>query len=125
MNTRTQLIAAIVLGQAVGLLGYVDLLFFPLVLAGPLVVGGVAAARGLGLLPVVVLWVSAGLNMTVLDWVLLNEDVVFHLVLTVVMSPRRADATGSRPVGRHRPPSGATGPPRWTGLLARCHDALP
>ena len=86
MNTRTQLIAAIVLGQAVGLLGSVDLLFFPLVLAGPLVVGGIAAARGLGLLPVVVLWVSAGLNMTVLDWVLLNEDVVFHLVLTVVMS---------------------------------------
>ncbi len=86
MNIRNQVVVAIVLGQAVGLLGYVDPLFFPLVLAGPLVVGGIAAARGFPLLPVVVLWVSAGLNMTVMDWVLLHEDVVFHLALTVVMS---------------------------------------
>ena len=86
MNIRHQVVIAVVLGQAVGLLGYVEPLFIPLVLAGPLVVGGIAAARGLALLPVVVLWVSAGLNMTVMDWVLLREDVVFHLALTVVMS---------------------------------------
>ena len=86
MSTRTQLVVAIALGQAVGLLGYIDPLFIPLVLAGPLVTGGLAAARGISMGLVVAVWVSAGLNMTAMDWLLLREDVVFHLVLTVVMS---------------------------------------
>lgn len=86
MPTRTQTIIAVALGQLVGLLGYVEPLFFPLVLAGPLVVGALAAARRIPLLPVVVLWVSAGLNMTVMDWTLYREDVVFHLGLSVVMA---------------------------------------
>jgi len=86
MSTRTQLVVAIAVGQVVGLLGYIDPLFIPLVLAGPLVTGAVAAARGISMSLVVAVWVSAGLNMTVMDWVLLREDVVFHLVLTVVMS---------------------------------------
>lgn len=86
MNTRNQIFAAAVLGQLVGLLGYVEPLFIPLVLAGPLVVGAVAAARRLPLVAVVVLWLSAGLNMTVMDWALYREDVAFHLVLGVVMA---------------------------------------
>ena len=43
MSTRTQLVVAIAVGQVVGLLGYIDPLFIPLVLAGPLVTGAVAA----------------------------------------------------------------------------------
>jgi hypothetical protein len=86
MSTRTQLVVAIAVGQVVGLLGYIDPLFIPLVLAGPLVTGAVAAARGISMRLVVAVWVSAGLNMTAMDWLLLREDVVFHLVLTVVMS---------------------------------------
>ena len=39
MSTRTQLVVAIAVGQVVGLLGYIDPLFIPLVLAGPLVDG--------------------------------------------------------------------------------------
>jgi len=86
MRTRNQIIIAAVLGQLVGPLGYVDPLFIPLVLVGPLVVGAVAASRGIGLAPVAVLWVSAGLNMAWMDWVIAREDVVFHLVLSVVMA---------------------------------------
>ena len=86
MNTRTQVVIAVVVGQLVGLLGYVDVLFIPLVLAGPPIVGGVAASRGLRLPPVVALWVGAGLNMTLVDWLFLREDVRFHLALTVVMT---------------------------------------
>ena len=86
MQVKAQIVAAVVIGQVVGMLGYVEAIFFPLVLAGPLVVGAVAAARGVRLLPVLALWVSAGLNMLVLDWVLAQEDVLFHAGLTVVMA---------------------------------------
>lgn len=86
MITRTHLVVAIAVGQVVGLLGYIDPLFIPLVLAGPLVTGAVAAARGISMSLVIAVWVSAGLNMTVMDWALFREDVGFHLVLTVVMS---------------------------------------
>ena len=86
MNTRNQIIFAAVLGQLIGPLGYFEPLFIPLILAGPPVVGAVAAARGVRLAPVVVLWVSAGVNMAWMDWVIAREDVVFHLVLAVVMA---------------------------------------
>ena len=85
-STRGLIIAAVLLGQLVGLLGYVDPLFVVLVLAGPLVTGALAAASRVPLLPSVLLWVSAGMNMTVLDWVISREDVAFHLGLTVVMA---------------------------------------
>jgi len=102
-STRTQVIVAVVAGQLVGLLGYVDPLFIPLVLAGPLVVGGLAAGRGLRLSPVVALWVSAGLNMTLMDWLILREDVLFHLTLTVVMALLAAAGYGVvRAVSRRR-----------------------
>lgn len=86
MTTRNQIIAAAVLGQLVGLLGYIDPIFIVLVFAGPLVVGAVAAARGLGPWPAAVLWASAGLNMLWMDWVIAQEDRVFHLVLSVLMA---------------------------------------
>jgi hypothetical protein len=86
MNTRTQIIVAAVAGQLLAQLGWVDAVYIPFVVAGPIVVGAVAATKDVPLVPVLVLWVSAGLNMTVLDWLINGEDVVFHLALTVVMS---------------------------------------
>ena len=86
MNTRHQIILSAVLGQLVGLLGWIDALFIPLALAGPLIVGAVAAARRMPVVVVAVLWVSAGLNMAVMDWLINREDVAFHLVLSVFMA---------------------------------------
>jgi hypothetical protein len=94
-STRSLAIIAVLLGQVVGLLGYVEPLFFPLVLAGPLITGALAAAYRVPLLPSVLLWVSAGVNMTILDWVFLREDVAFHLGLTVLMSLLAAAGYGA------------------------------
>ena len=86
MSTRTQLVVAIAVGQVVGLLGYIDPLFFPLVLAGPLIVGRCCGrprhldeSRRRGLGQCRPQHDRHGLGA-------LREDVVFHLVLTVVMS---------------------------------------
>ena len=83
---RNKIVIAAVAGQLVGLLGWIDPTFVPFVLVGPLVVGAVAAARQLPLVPVMVLWASAGLNMLWTDWLVNREDVVFHAVLAVVMA---------------------------------------
>jgi hypothetical protein len=80
----SRLWVAFVLGQLVGLLGWVDVLFIPLVLLGPLVVGGFAAAKGLPVTWPAVFWLSAGFNMLWTDWVVNREDVVFHLGVAVV-----------------------------------------
>lgn len=81
----TNLVAAAVAGQLVGQLGWIDALFIPLVLIGPLVSGAVAAARGVAYTWVAVLWCSAGIAMAWTDSVVNHEDVVFHLALAVIM----------------------------------------
>ena len=81
-----QLAFAVVTGFAIGQLGWVDPIFIPLVLAGPLAVGAFAATRGVPLRLVVVLWVAAGLTMLVSDWIVHHEDVVFHAAVTVLMA---------------------------------------
>jgi hypothetical protein len=81
-----QLAVAALAGLAIGQLGWVDPIFVPLVLAGPLSVGALAAARGLALRPVLVLWVVAGLTMLASDWLVNQEDVAFHAVVTAVMA---------------------------------------
>ena len=83
-HTRA-LIIALAVGQLVGLLGWIDPLFVPLVLLGPIVTGAVAAARRVGYRWMALLWCSAGINMAWTDWVVNREDVGFHLVLAVVM----------------------------------------
>lgn len=77
--------AAAVLGQAVGLLGFIDPFFIPLVLLCPVVTGAIAAANGVRYVWIASLWVSAGLCMAWTDWLLNREDVAFHLGLAVVM----------------------------------------
>jgi hypothetical protein len=84
-RSTSHLIAAAAVGQLVGLLGWIDMLFIPLVLLGPVVTGAVAAARRTPYSWAAVMWCSAGLNMVWTDWVINNEDVVFHLALSVIM----------------------------------------
>ncbi len=84
-RVTSNLVAAALLGQLVAQLGWIDPLFIPLVLLGPLVSGAVAAVRGVRYAWVAVLWCSAGLGMTWSDWVVNREDVGFHLALSLVM----------------------------------------
>ena len=83
--TQRQWVTAVLLGLIVTALFWIDPLFIPLALLGPLVVGAIAGARGERWLWVVVVWVVAGVGAVVSDVVVNQEDVVFHLVLTVVM----------------------------------------
>lgn len=79
------LIAAAVIGQFVGLLGWIGPLLFPLILLGPVVTGAVAAARRMSYAWIATLWASAGVNMLVTDGIINNEDYAFHAGATVVM----------------------------------------
>ena len=81
----SSLIAAAVIGQLVAQLGWIDPLFIPLVLLGPIVTGAVAAARRVSYPWIAVLWCSTGLGMMWTDWVVYHEDAVFHLALSVIM----------------------------------------
>jgi len=84
-RATSSLIAAALVGQLVGLLGWIDPLFVPLVLLGPVITGAVGAARHTSYPWIAVLWCSAGVNMIWTDWVVNHEDVVFHLALSVIM----------------------------------------
>lgn len=79
----SRLVVAAVLGQFVGLLGWIDPLLIPLLLAGPLITGALAATRGLRAAWPTVLWFSAGANMLWTDWVVNHEDVAFHAVVAL------------------------------------------
>jgi hypothetical protein len=84
--TRALWISAVVLGLVVSALFWIDLLFIPLAILGPLVIGAVAARRRLPWRWAVAAVVVAGLGAVVSDWVVNHEDVAFHLLLTVVMA---------------------------------------
>lgn len=71
---------------------WIDPLFVPLVLLGPPVSGALAALRGLPLRWIVTVWVVAGLGAVVSDFVVSQEDVAFHLVLTVFVAALAAGA---------------------------------
>jgi hypothetical protein len=111
MNIRIQVVLGLVVG---GLLivptALLDSLFFPIVLAGPLITGAVAASVGLSRLPLGAFWVGYGVTMLVADWVINQEDRIFHLVLTVVMELLALAGYGVvRLMGRSRAESQAAG----------------
>lgn len=81
----SSLVAAVVVGQLVGLLGWIDPLFIPLVLLGPVITGSIAAARQTAYTWVALIWCSAGINMMWMDWVINQDDVLFHIALSVLM----------------------------------------
>ncbi len=83
--TQRQWRTAVLLGLIVTALFWIDPLFIPLALLGLLVVGAIAGARGERWLWVAVVWIVAGVGAVVSDYVVNQEDVGFHVVLTVVM----------------------------------------
>ena len=84
-RVTSSIVAAVVIGQLVAQLGWIDPLFIPLVLLGPVITGAVAMARRISYAWIAALWCSAGLGMTWTDWVVNREDVLFHLALAVIM----------------------------------------
>lgn len=82
----SSLIAAAVLGHVIlGALGWIDPLFIPLALSGPVVTGAIAAARRISFPWIALFWFSGGMAWLWTDWVFNDEDQLFHLVLSVVM----------------------------------------
>lgn len=90
-------------GAIIGALAWVDLFFIPLVLLGPLAWGGVEGWRGRPWRWVLGVWAFAGVTMVVSDAIINQEDVVFHVVLTVVMTLLAGAAwLGSNVLARRR-----------------------
>ena len=79
------LVYAIVAGVAIGFLAWLDPIFIPLVLLGPLVTGLVVGRRGGEWRYLALAWAIGGLHMLVSDWILNHEDRAFHVAITVVM----------------------------------------
>ena len=124
---RKQIVIAVLAGQLLGLLGYIDPIFIPFVLAGPPIVGAVAAARRVPLVPVMVLWASAGVNMLWMDWVLLQEDVAFHAVLVGRDGAARGRRLGPGDAGEPVPQAGGRAPcarRRWIAMVGSARDSL-
>jgi hypothetical protein len=100
---RQGLVYAVVSGALIGALAWIDPIFVPLVLLGPLVTGFFFAWRGAGLRWVVGAWAIGGATMIVSDWIVNQEDVLFHVVVTAVMSALAAGAWWvGRALGRQR-----------------------
>lgn len=79
-------------GAIVGALAWIDPIFLPLVLLGPVLHGAVEGARGAPWRWVAGVWALGGLVMVVSGYVVNQEDVVFHLALTVLMAVLAAGA---------------------------------
>jgi hypothetical protein len=61
---------------------WIDPLFVPLVLLGPIVTGIVASRRGVAREGAAA-WFAAGLLALASDWIINNEDQLFHLVMAL------------------------------------------
>lgn len=80
-----RLVTAAALGHLAGLLGWIDTIYIPFVLAAPIVTGAIARSQGVPYTLVAVFWASAGLVMLWTDWLVNQEDVLFHLATSIVM----------------------------------------
>lgn len=81
---------------------WVDPLYIPLLLLGPVVTGAVAGGRG-WVREAAAAWAGACLIALVTDWVLNNEDQLFHLATAVYTSALVAGiGVATRAVGRRR-----------------------
>jgi hypothetical protein len=95
-------IVAIASGLVISLLAWIDPLFIPLVLAGPPISGAILASRGVPARWPALAWAVAGLGMLVSDWIVYREDVVFHAVLTMVMTVLAGGAAHAMHAHRRR-----------------------
>lgn len=103
-------LAVAIAGVVISALFWIDPLFVPLVLLGPIVTGIVAARRGTAR-EAAAAWFIAGLLALASDWAINNEDQVFHFVmamwtagLTLLIAAvhSRADAFRNRVPRVHR-----------------------
>ena len=76
---------AVAAGAVIGALAWVDPIFIPLALAGPPISGAVAARKGVAFRWVATAWFVAGISMLGSDWILNNQDQVFHVAITAIM----------------------------------------
>ncbi|MDX6386505.1 MAG: hypothetical protein QOD85_307 [Gaiellaceae bacterium] len=72
-------------GVVIGALAWIDPIFIPLVLLGPLVTGFVCGWRVVPLRYLAGAWAIGGISMLVSDQIANHEDKAFHAVLTLVM----------------------------------------
>ena len=79
------LVLSVSAGLVIGALAWIDPLFIPLVLVGPPVTGAIAGHRRIALRWVTLAWAVGGTSMLASDWIVYNEDRIFHTVLTVLM----------------------------------------
>jgi hypothetical protein len=77
--------SAIAFGVAISALFWLDPVFIPMALLGPVVFGVFAALRRVPWLWVAAVWLVAGVGAVISDWVVNHEDVAFHIGLTAVM----------------------------------------
>jgi peptidoglycan/LPS O-acetylase OafA/YrhL len=107
-------LTVIVAGVAISALFWIDPLFVPLVLVGPIVTGVVASRRGIAR-EAAAAWFTAGLLALASDWAIYHEDQLFHLVvavwtagvtLGVAALHSRADALRNRIPRLHRQATG-------------------
>jgi hypothetical protein len=82
---RGAAVRAVLAGIVLSALAWVDPLFLPLVLLGPIVTGVVWAIRRQSWRGPALSWAIAGAGMLVSDWIVNQEDQGFHAVLTLVM----------------------------------------
>ena len=94
MTNRTIVLSAIVIAAV----AWIDPIFVPLVLLGPLVSGVVAGRRVVAPRQMAAVWFLAGLLMLASDLLINHEDVAFHAVVAIVTAGIAAGATalGSR-----------------------------
>ena len=83
--TQRHWLTAVVLGLIVTALFWIDPIFIPLALAGPLVWGGFAGSQELPSVWPLTVSLVAGLGAVVSDFVINHEDVVFHLAMTFTL----------------------------------------
>lgn len=74
---RRDVAVAVIGGLLVGLLFWIDPLYFPLVLLGLLLSGFFVGWRGAGWRPLALAWAVAGVFALVSDWIVNNEDKLF------------------------------------------------
>jgi peptidoglycan/LPS O-acetylase OafA/YrhL len=107
-------LTVIVAGVAISALFWIDPLFVPLVLIGPIVTGIVASRRGVAR-EAAAAWFLAGLLALASDWAINHEDQLFHLgialwtggvTLAVAALHSRADALRHRIPRLHRQAAG-------------------
>jgi hypothetical protein len=83
--TQRQWLTAVALGLIVTALFWIDPIFIPVALAGPLVWGALAGSQKLPWQWPLTVSLVAGLGAVVSDFVINQEDVVFHLALTFTL----------------------------------------